>query len=78
MCDLTSASARIGLRLSKDNHRKDVLSPLMLKIFFAGVIVVFHRFSENTGILVDLVHLKELSTTSMGPESVMEYVHRAV
>ena len=44
-----------------------VMSPLMFNIFFAVVLtVVLQRFSEDTVILAELVHLKEPST-SMGP-----------
>ena len=55
-----------------------VLSPLLFNIFFAAVLtVVLQRFSEEPAILAELVHLKELPT-SMGPESAMDYVRRAV
>ena len=55
-----------------------VLSPLLFNIFFAAVLnVVLQRFNEEPAILAELVHLKEPST-SMGPESAMDYVHRAV
>ena len=48
-----------------------VLSPLLFNLFFAAVLtVVLQRFSEDTVILVEMVHLKELPT-SMGPESAM-------
>ena len=54
------------------------LSPLLFNIFFAAVLsVVLQRFSEDPAILAELVHLKEPST-SMGPESAMDYVRRAV
>ena len=39
--------------------------------------VVLQRFSEDTVILAELVHLKE-PPTSMGPEPAMDYVRRAV
>ena len=39
--------------------------------------VVLQRFSEDTVILPELVHLKE-PPMSMGPEPAMDYVHRAV
>ena len=52
--------------------------PLLFNIFFAAVLnVVLQRFSEEPAILAELVHLKETST-SMGPESAMDYVRRAV
>ena len=55
-----------------------VLFPLLFNIFFASVLtVVLQRFSEDTVILVELVHLKE-PLTSMGPEPTMDYVRRAV
>ena len=55
-----------------------VLSPLLFKIFFPAVLtVILQRFSENTAILAELVHLKE-PPTSMGPEPAMDYVRRAV
>ena len=55
-----------------------MLSPLLFNIFFAAVLnVVLQRFSEEPAILAELVNLKERST-SMGPESAMDYVRRAV
>ena len=55
-----------------------MLSPLLFNIFFAVVLtVVLQRFSEDTVILAELVHLKE-PPTSMGPEPAMDYVRRAV
>ena len=49
---------------------------LLFNIFFAAVLtVVLQRFSEETVILAELVHLKE---PPMGPEPAMDYVHRAV
>ena len=55
-----------------------VLSPLLFNIFFAAVLsFVLQRFSEELAILIELVHLKE-PPTSMGPESAMECVRRAV
>ena len=54
------------------------LSPLLFNMFFAAVLtVVLQRFSEEPAILAELVHLKE-PPTSMGPESAMDYVRRAV
>ena len=53
-------------------------SPLLFNIFFAAVLnVVLQRLSEEPAILAELVHLKE-SLTSMGPDSAMDYVRRAV
>ena len=78
MCDLMTASVRIGLRLSKDYGKDACCSTLLFNIFFAAVLnVVLQRFSEESTILAELVHLKEPST-SMGPEPAMGYVHRAV
>ena len=55
-----------------------VLSPLLFNIFFAAVLtVVLQRFSENTVILAELVHLKE-PPTSMGSETAIDYVCRVV
>ena len=55
-----------------------VLSPLLFNIFFAAVwTVVLQRFSEDTAILAELVHLKE-QPTSMGSEPAMDGVRRAV
>ena len=55
-----------------------VLSPLLFNTFFAAVLtVVLQRFSGDTVILVEMVHLNELPT-SMGPKSAMNYVRRAV
>ena len=53
-----------------------LLSPLLIKNFFAAVLI-FQRFSEDTVILADLVHLKELPTP-MGQEPAMDYVRRAM
>ena len=54
------------------------LSLPLFNIFFAAVLtVVLQRFSDDTVILAELTHLKELPT-SMGPETVMDYVRRAV
>ena len=39
--------------------------------------VVLQRFSEETIILAEVVHLKK-QPTSMGPEPTMDYVCRAV
>ena len=55
-----------------------VLSPLLFNSFFAAVLsVVLQRFSEDPAILAELLHLKEPST-SMGPDSAMDYVRRGV
>ena len=57
-----------------------VISPLLFNtsiIFTAVLIVVLQRFSEDTVILAELVHLKE-PLTSMTPEKAMDYVRCAV
>ena len=55
-----------------------MLSPLLFKIVFAAVLtVVLQRFSEDTILLAELVHLKE-SPTPMGPEPAINYVRHAV
>ena len=55
-----------------------MLSPLLFNIFFTAVLtVVLQRFSEESAIFAELVHLEE-PLTSMGPEPAMDYVHRAV
>ena len=54
-----------------------VLSPLLFNIFFAAVLTVLKRFSEEPAILAELVHLKE-PPTSMRPEPAIDYVRRAV
>ena len=55
-----------------------MLSPLLFNVFFTAMLnVVLQRFSEDPAILAELVHLKKPST-SMGPESAIDYVRRAV
>ena len=55
-----------------------VLSPLLFKIFCAAILtVVFQSSTEESAILTELVHLKELPT-SMGSEPAMDYVRRTV
>ena len=54
-----------------------VLSSLLFSIFFAAVLAVLQRFSEDTVILAELVQRKE-PPTSVGPEPAMDYVRRAV
>ena len=48
-----------------------------MHIFASVPIVVLQRFSKDTVILAELVHLKDPST-SIGPESGMDYARRAV
>ena len=56
-----------------------MLSPLLLNTFFSAMLTfILQRFSEDTVILAELVHLNE-PPTSMGPEPAMNYhVRRAV
>ena len=50
----------------------------VVQIFFAAVLtVVLQRFSEDTVILAELVHLKE-RPTAMGRKQAMDYVRRTV
>ena len=64
--------------LEQGLRQECVLSPLLLNIFFTAVqTVVLQRFSEDTAILAELVHLKKPST-SMRPEPAMDHVSRAV
>ena len=57
-----------------------VLSPMLFNTFFAAVLrVVLQRFSEDTAILAELVHLEEPPMASTEPEpTIMEDVRRAV
>ena len=56
-----------------------MLSPVLINMFLAAVLTVVPRiFSENTIILVGLVHLKE-PVMWMAPELAMDYnIRRAV
>ena len=54
-----------------------VVFPLLFNIFAVVLTVSLKRFSEDTVILAELVHLKE-PPTSMRPEPAMDYVRRAV
>ena len=64
--------------VEQELQRGCVLSPLLFNIFFAAVLTVaLQRFSENTAILAELVHMKEPSTL-MGPELATDYVRRAM
>ena len=55
-----------------------VLSPPLFSIFFAAVLtVVLQRFSKDTVILAELVHLKQ-PATPIGTKPAMDYVCRTV
>ena len=55
-----------------------MLSSQLFCICFSAVLtVVPRRFSEDTGILAELVHVK-VSPTSVGPKPATDYVRRAV
>ena len=55
-----------------------VLSPLLFNVFFAAALLVApERFSNDAGILADLIHLKEQSS-KVGPETALECVRRAI
>ena len=73
MCDLITASVRIGSRWSKDYGMDAACYPRwFLNISFAIVLtVVLQMFSKDTVILAELVHLKEMRAS-------MDYDHRAV
>ena len=54
-----------------------VLSPLLFNIFFAAIfLVALERFSKDTGILADPIHLQE-DPSKVGPETELECVQRA-
>ena len=64
--------------VAQGQRQECVLSPLLFNILFAAVLtVVLQRFSEDTVILAELVHLKK-PPTSVGPEPAMNYVRNAV
>ena len=55
-----------------------VLSPLLFNVFFAAILfVVLERFSKDTGILADLIHLQE-QPSKVDPETELECVRRAI
>ena len=64
--------------MEQELRQECVLSPLLCNPFFTAVLTaILQRFSENTVIFPELVHLKE-PPTSMGPESAIDYVNHAV
>ena len=64
--------------LAKELRPGCVLSSQLFCICFSAVLtVVPRRFSEDTGILAELVHVK-VSPTSVGPKPATDYVRRAV
>ena len=55
-----------------------VLSPLLFYVFFAAILrVVLERFSQDAGILADLIHLHE-QPSKVSPETALECVRRAI
>ena len=53
-------------------------SLLMFNIFFAAILlVVLERFSKDTDILADLIHLQE-QPSKVGPETALECVRCAI
>ena len=55
-----------------------VLSPLLFNVLFAAILfVVLERFSKDTGILADLIHLQE-QPSKVDPETALECVRRAI
>ena len=55
-----------------------VLSPLLFDVFFVAILfVVLERFSKDTGILADLIHLQE-QPSNVDPETALECVRRAI
>ena len=53
------------------------ISAVVQHIFHSRADRLLQRFSEDTVILAELVHLKE-PPTSIGPEPAVDYVRRAV
>ena len=55
-----------------------VLSPLLFNVFFSAILfVALERFSNDAGILADLIHLQEQSS-KVGPETALKCVRRAI
>ena len=55
-----------------------VLSPLLFNVLFAAILrVVLERFSKDTGMLANLIHLHE-QPSKVGPETALECVRRAI
>ena len=67
-----------GLEVVQGLRQGCVLSSLLLNGFFAAILhVVLERFSQDAGIPVNLIHIQELPS-KVGPETVLEYVRRAI
>ena len=55
-----------------------VLSPLLLKVFFAArLLVTLERFSKDADTLADLIHLQE-RPSNVGPETALECMRRVI
>ena len=55
-----------------------VLFPLPFNVFFAAILLVaLERFSKDTGILADVIHLQE-QPSKVGPETALKCVRRAI
>ena len=54
-----------------------VLSPLLFSIFADALLVALQRFSEDSDILADLVHVQE-QPAKVGPETALECIRHAV
>ena len=69
------SSDQIGSRRTKDYNKDACYSHYVLfdLLLYRADNVFLQRFSEGTGILAELVRLKE-SPTSMEPEPAMDYV----